>query len=285
MKLMMTLDTGHARCPLSLKDRIVVLGSCFADEMGRKLRDAGFDVLLNPFGTLYNPESIASSIERMESGKPYTEDDCVPLGAGDGRICSFEHHTSFARREATDFLKNANEALDRAHKFWHKANKVIITYGTARVWRHDGRTVSNCLKRPGGEFTHELLSLERITEVSIDVVRRYSDRNFLFTVSPRRYPGKAPHDNTVSKSLLHLGILPALEMPNADYFPAYEILMDELRDYRYYAADLLHPRDLAVDYIWERFKEFGTLPEERESIEAAEKAARAARHRVMSKDA
>ena len=166
--------------------------------------------------------------------------------------------------------------------YWKSCDRVIISYGTARVWKHGGRTVSNCLKRPAGEFTRELLTLGRIAEISRDIVLRHPDKQFIFTVSPIRYLSDGAEANTVSKSLLHLGIQEALQSPGADYFPAWELMMDELRDYRFYAADLVHPRDIAVDYLWEKFLLFCVPEEEHEAVRAAEKAARRTRHRPIN---
>ncbi|MCQ2157576.1 MAG: GSCFA domain-containing protein [Bacteroidales bacterium] len=230
-------------------DEIMVLGSCFAANIGAKLQEAGYDVCLNPFGTIFNPASISNSIKRLESGIHFTEEDCIEMGAGAGKICSFYHHTSFARVRAEDFLENANCRLDEASAFWKGCNKVLVTFGTAQVWKwKDGRIVSNCLKRPGYEFRHEMLSLEEIEKCISDISS--TGKECLFTVSPIRHMGEGAHVNTVSKSLLQVGIAEL----QVDYFPAYEIMLDELRDYRWYAEDRVHPTQEAVDYIWNEFQ-------------------------------
>lgn len=232
--------------------KTMILGSCFATSMGRKMEGEGYDVCINPFGTIFNPQSIAQSVERLMDGKPFGPEDCVPMGAGAGKICSFWHHTSFARPTEEEFLADANEALEKAAAYWRGCDSVIVTFGTAQVWRHGGRTVSNCLKRPGYEFTHEMLTLGEI-EDCIRLIRS-SGKNCLFTVSPIRHMGEGAHVNTVSKSLLHV----ALAQSGADYFPSYEILMDELRDYSWYAADRVHPSEEATEIIWARFKDYLT---------------------------
>ena len=119
---------------LEKEDKVMVLGSCFADNIGSRLPDAGFDARINPFGTLYNPASILKAVERLDSGHPFVEEDCVEMGAGAGLVCSFSHHTSFARPDKDSFLKNANEAFKDASAFWKECRKVIITLGTAYVW-------------------------------------------------------------------------------------------------------------------------------------------------------
>ncbi len=336
-------------------DSVCVLGSCFADEMGARLEAAGFDVLRNPFGTLYNPASLAAAVARLDSAEPFTREDCVEMGAGAGRIGSFSHHTSFARPTAEEFLTHANARLAEDAARWRDCGVVILTLGTAWVWRALERpgqpVVANCLKRPAREFAHELLSVETCTELLRSIIEAHPEKRFLLTVSPIRHLGEGAHANTVSKSTLHLAIqqvlsgpltvipgltrnpfpsgfapesrsadvkrpgVPAARLPSSlpadagtgfgatnpaaaelspsgstgdagftsavHYFPAYEILLDELRDYRFYADDLVHPAPAAVQLIWERFLDACTDPADRERILAAERASRAAAHRPL----
>lgn len=273
--------------PLSRGERICVLGSCFADSIGEKLATAGFDVLRNPFGTLYNPASVAAAVERLDSGRPFTLDECVEMGAGAGLVCSYAHHTRFARPTAAEFLDAANAALAADAAAWAGCRRVLVTLGTAWVWRALERpgqpVVANCLKRPAREFTHELLSVDACAGLLRALVASHPDRQFLFTVSPIRHLGDGAHANTVSKSTLHLAVQQVLTefAGRAEYFPAYEILLDELRDYRFYAEDLVHPADTAVQLIWERFLDACTDSADRPAILAAERAARAAAHRPL----
>jgi hypothetical protein len=265
-------------------DSVCVLGSCFADEMGTRLSDAGFDVLRNPFGTLYNPASIASAVERLDSAAPFTPQDCVEMGAGAGLVCSFSHHSSFARPTAEEFLAYANARLVEDAARWRACTHVILTLGTARVWRALERpgapVVANCLKRPAQEFSHELLGVETCAALLRGIVDAHPEKRFLLTVSPIRHLGEGAHANTISKSTLHLAAEQVLSS-SAEYFPAYEILMDELRDYRFYADDLVHPAPAAVQMVWERFLDACTDPADRPAILAAERAARTARHRPL----
>jgi len=271
--------------PLSRDANICVIGSCFADAIGGRLCEAGFSVLCNPFGTLYNPASVAAAVKRLDSGLPFTLEDCVEMGAGAGRVCSFSHHTHFARPTAEAFLANANERLAADCAAWAKTDRVLVTLGTAWVWRALERpgqpVVANCLKRPAREFAHELLSVEASVALLREMVDSHPDKAFLFTVSPIRHLGDGAHANTLSKSTLHLAVQQILRAGRAEYFPAYEILLDELRDYRFYADDLLHPADTAVQLIWERFLDACTDPADRAAILAAERASRATRHRPL----
>lgn len=273
--------------PISPRERICVLGSCFADSIGERLAAAGFDVLRNPFGTLYNPASVSDAVERLDSARPFTAQECVEMGAGAGLVCSFSHHTRFARPTAEAFLDAANAALAADAAAWAGCRRVLVTLGTACVWRALERpgqpVVANCLKRPAREFAHELLSVEACTALLRQMVAAHPDRQFIFTVSPIRHLGDGAHANTLSKSTLHLAVQQVLsEFPDrVGYFPAYEILLDELRDYRFYANDLVHPADSAVQLIWERFLDACTDPADRPAILAAERAARAAAHRPL----
>ena len=259
---------------LRLEDDITLLGSCFVDNISAKLRDASFHVHANPFGTLYNPASIANAVRLLDSQDVFTLEDCVQMGAGSEKICSLQHHTSFARESAEEFLAHANQALLQAREDWHKSRWVIITLGTAFVWTHDGAVVANCLKRPAKEFEHRLLSLDEICSCIRSISEGHDDKEFLFTVSPIRHMSLGAHANTLSKSLLHI----ALEQCGVPYFPAYEIVLDELRDYRFYAEDLVHPSPTAVEIIWERFLDSLTLPQERAQIERNEKESKASKH-------
>ena len=284
---MLRLQTPVAPETLSVRlnpgDKVVVLGSCFADNVGERLSHAGFDVCCNPFGTLYNPVSVADAIARLDSGAPFTGDDCVEMGAGAGLMCSFSHHTSFARREAAEFLAHANECLSEACRRWKDARKVIITLGTVYVFTHGGRVVFNCLKRPASEFVRKPLALDEVTSVLDRIVTSHPDKEFIFTVSPIRHMADGAHGNQLSKSALLLAeeAVAASHAPRCCYFPAYEILLDELRDYRFYAEDMVHPSQQAVAYIWERFCDAAVAPEDRNALLANEKAWRASQHRQL----
>ena len=259
---------------LRLDDDITLLGSCFVDNIATRLQDAGFRAHNNPFGTLYNPASIAGAVHLLDSGSLFTEKDCVQMGAGADKICSFRHHTAFARPTAEEFLANANESLLQAREDWHKSRWVIITLGTAFVWTHGGEVVSNCLKRPGGEFEHFMLGIEDVKRYLADITDKHPEKRFIFTVSPIRHLSDGAHSNTLSKSTLHLAIAQA----GVNYFPAYEILLDELRDYRFYADDLTHPSATAVSVIWERFLDYAADETERGQIEQNEKTSKATKH-------
>lgn len=322
MKLTTPVEFPKAAVEISYGDRIMVLGSCFADNVGKRLKDRGFELCLNPFGTLYNPSSIERSIARLDSGEHFVESDCVQIGSGSTKWGSFHHHTLMARETPEEFLANANESLDRAAEFWRTCNKVIVTFGTSWCFRHiglggkvslskddetprvgdifergeagsnEGFVVSNCLKRDAREFRREFIPAETTAEIVRRMVEEHPDKDFIFTVSPIRHFKDGAHGNQLSKASLLIGLDEALKTvsgqptaptltlgkPRCDYFPAYEIMLDELRDYRFYAEDMIHPSEQAVNYIFERFIGW-TLPEsEKDEFLRREKAFRQSQH-------
>ena len=285
LKLQTKVECGKSPVQMSFSEGIVLLGSCFADNIGARMADSGFDVCANPFGTLYNPVSLANAVDRLESGAPFGPEDCVEMGAGAGLWCSFHHHTSFARRTPEEFLEVANASLAEAHRRWEKAGLVILTLGTARCFRHrgSGEVVANCLKRPDREFSREMLSVEQTVSLLSGIFSRFPGKRFIITVSPIRHTADGAHGNQLSKSVLQLAADAVADGERIVYFPAYEIMMDELRDYRFYAEDMLHPTSQAVDYIWERFCDFALPDSERQTLQDNIKACRFAKHRPLTR--
>lgn len=285
LKLLTPVETGRSKVGVSLNDKIVILGSCFADNMGQKMVDLGFDVCLNPFGTLYNPVSVCNSVARLTSGIPFSKDECVQMGAGAGLVCSFSHHTSFARRTEDEFLQVANASLKEASLRWKAASKVIITLGTAWIYEYlrSGETVSNCLKIDAKEFSRRRLSVRETATLLMNMIARHPEKEFIFTVSPIRHFKDGAHGNQISKSTLLLALDEVLaKFPErCEYFPAYEIVLDELRDYRFYAADMIHPSDQAVDYLWSRFVRFAMPESELPALDARRRELLRAQHRPI----
>lgn len=285
LKLQTPVETGRSKVGVSLNDNLVILGSCFADNMGQKMVDLGFDVCLNPFGTLYNPVSVCNSVARLTSGIPFSKDECVQMGAGAGLVCSFSHHTSFARRTEDEFLQVANASLKEASLRWKAASKVIITLGTAWIYEYlrSGETVSNCLKIDAKEFARRRLSVRETATLLMNMIARHPEKEFMFTVSPIRHFKDGAHGNQISKSTLLLALDEVLaKFPErCEYFPAYEIVLDELRDYRFYAADMIHPSDQAVDYLWSRFVGFAMPESELPALDARRRELLRAQHRPI----
>ena len=286
LKLQTPVTDQACKVGISYDDKILMLGSCFSDNIGRQLADFGFDVCVNPFGTLYNPVSILQSVELLAGSGLFGADDCVQIGAGDERWCSFSHHTSFARGSVDEFLSNANTALQATRSFFADCNKIIITLGTAWCFRNveTGRVVSNCLKRPAGEFVRERLSSAEVESCLSQIASLCSDsvcsKELNFTVSPIRHFKDGAHGNQVSKASLLLGVEDFISgyAGGADYFHAYEIMMDELRDYRFYAEDMCHPSAQAVDYIRERFLSWALPASEQGRLEENIRAFKRSQH-------
>lgn len=285
LRLLTPVDIAPCGDFLTSRDRVLVLGSCFADSIGQRLLESGFDVLVNPFGTLYNPASLLSALERIAGGVHFTEADCVQMGAGAGLVCSYSHHTSFARPEVSGFLDNANRALDEAAEFWRGCTRLIVTLGTAWCYRsvETGRIVSNCLKRPAADFSRERLTVGQTVSLLQQMQELAGERGMVLTVSPIRHLADGAHGNQLSKSTLLLAVDEFLQNAPATsrYFPSYEILMDELRDYRFYAEDMTHPSSQAAQYICDRFCEWAVPSSEHAAMESARKAYRRSQHRPI----
>lgn len=270
---------------LDYRSRIMLLGSCFSTEIGNILQDYRFNVLVNPLGTLYNPCSIASSIDRILSGKAFTDEEVIQTNPTDtnaaARYASFWHHSSFARSSAEEFLENANRELSRAGSFLKGADTIIITLGTAWVYSlaATGQVVSNCHKRLAVEFSRRLLTIQECTSILHGIAGSLPDKNIIFTVSPIRHLKDTAHGNQISKSMLLLAVEEVVAgHGNCSYFPSYEIMMDELRDYRFYAEDMVHPSPVAVKYIFEKFRDAHISPLEFKQMESNMRLTKAGRH-------
>ena len=251
-------------------DGLLFLGSCFADEVGALCRGLGFDALVNPFGVLYNPASIAQSVKRLNSGKPFCHDDVIRVG--EGQCCTFSHNTAFWSASETELLDRVNESLKMARTHFLKSKWVVISLGTSWVFRDkaNGQVASNCHKLPARQFDREFLTVEQSTDCLAKMLQAYPDKQFVFTVSPLRHLKDGLHENQLSKAALLLAVDHVCkQFSNAHYFPAYEILLDELRDYRFYKEDMVHPTEQAVRYIWERFVDFAIDPKEKTALQVA----------------
>ena len=243
---------------ISYKDRLMFLGSCFAEQMGSKMKEHGWDANINPFGVLYNPLSVASACRRILNPVPFVEGD---LFEHNGMMHSFMHQEHFSNQSAEAALAKINETLSVAASYLPTLSCLVVTFGTSYIYRlkSDGRLVANCHKLPAAYFDRERLTVDQIVEEwSVLLEELKTDNSALrviFTVSPIRHWKDGAHGNQISKAILLLAEQALTEKYAGwtSYFPAYELMMDELRDYRFYADDLLHPSKVAVDYIRERF--------------------------------
>jgi len=262
---------------------IISLGSCFSENMASKLKRYQFEVSDNPFGTSYNPMSLAFQLERLLNPAAFTAGD---LQHHQGLWFSFEHYTHFSNPDLNACLEGMNNALIQTTELLPKAGLLILTLGTAHAWQHKttGNVVNNCHKIPAEEFNRVLLKPNQIINRFIPILQhleiQFPSLKVLFTVSPVRHWRDGAEGNQRSKSILHVAAHELTEQcPNAFYFPAYELLMDDLRDYRFYANDLLHPTDAAIDYIWEKFAQSLLDPNDLKALEAMDKLYKMLEHR------
>ena len=240
------------------KHQILSIGSCFAENIGQRLTDLKFQSNLNPFGILYNPVSIATNLKRLLDNKPFLENE---LFENHGLWHSFAHHSQFSKTDKRATLADIQQQFDQAKTDLKKTNRLIITLGTAHVFEYEktGEVVANCHKLPGKDFKRRRLTIEEIKEVFLPLLKKVKSQNadlqIIITISPIRHIRDGLLENQKSKAILQLAMAQICEeLYFVHYFPAYEIMMDDLRDYRFYEADMIHPNQVAIDYIWNHFQ-------------------------------
>lgn len=299
MKRQGIIEIEPLRRRIGKQEGILLLGSCFADEMGERLAAAGYKVMSNPFGTLYNPVSIAQAMQIIgaETFTPLAKEDTelFTYGIGCKRYGSYLFNTKASRESPEEFLSYANSTIEAARHFFKDSATIIVTLGTAWVYKHIGKQmiVANCHKVPAKEFSRYRLSIDE-TLAALKEITAFPGKQYIFTVSPIRHLADGEHGNQLSKATLLLATdalisqaaaqasqaaqaapvaqpsqpaPTALQVPQAAqpsqaagrettaiyYFPAYEIVMDELRDFRHYAEDTVHPSAETAEYIFSRF--------------------------------
>lgn len=240
MKLYTSVDIVPAVRQIGYGDKILLLGSCFADNIGAKFAEHYFQATVNPFGTLYNPASIAAAITNVGNSQ---------LVEHNGLWHSMMHHGAFSGKDQEEVLTRCEQSRALLHSALMEASTVVVTFGTAWVYEMEGKVVANCHKLPANRFTRRFLTVDEIVEMWQPIVASMPDKHWIFTVSPIRHVKDGLHANQISKAIL----LQAVDQLGQSYFPSYEIMMDELRDYRFYAEDMVHPSAVAVEYIWQRF--------------------------------
>ena len=244
---------------ITYESHVMTLGSCFAENIGKKMHDVYFLTDINPFGVLYNPVSIRNSIALLLKNNEFTKED---IFENKSLWQSFSHSSQFSDSTPEVCLDKINNRLETSRSFLQKADFLLITFGTAWVFeeKKSGCVVANCHKLPESKFVRKRLSVSDIaTDFTVLISKlqtRYPNLELIFSVSPIRHWKDGAHENNISKSTLLLAIDTLQKVfEHVHYFPAYEIQLDELRDYRFYASDMLHPSEVAVDYIWKRFSE------------------------------
>ncbi len=289
MKLFTPVEMPASLPKLTYADGIMMLGSCFADRLGSRLVDAKFRCDVNPYGTLYNPLSISRALREILAEKRYSAQD---LFFYNGCWHSGMHHGDFSSPQQAETLRLINERISQASQYLRSLIHLFITFGTAWVYEEGGRVVSNCHKRQESEFKRRCLEVGEIVddyaELLSGMLVENADMEVTFTVSPIRHVRDGLHANQLSKSTLLLAVdelQTRLQSKRVHYFPAYEMMMDEWRDYRYYAADMVHPSEVAERLMWERFMEHCMSRETQGQVKEVEGIMRMLNHRPLHGDA
>ena len=287
MEFRTTVKTGENRGWLHHSDSVMLLGSCFSDNIGAKLQGALFTALVNPMGTLYNPMSIARGVDRLI--------DCEPVAGQDlfmqsGVWNSYDFHSRYSLPDKQAALNRMNDRIQQGHDLLKNAHLLTISLGTALVYRlkTTGQVVANCHKVPQHEFERKMATVSEMSQTLNAMLTRLHEYNpdlrIILTVSPIRHIADGLDTNSLSKASLRVAIHDAISSHReyCDYFPAFEIMMDDLRDYRFYTSDMVHPSDVAIEYIWQAFQ--ATYLDDRSALAVArcERIHKRLQHRPMS---
>lgn len=271
---------------LDHSDKIISLGSCFSDNLANKLSDFKFNIFANPFGVLYNPFSISNALKKIISGTPYNND---VICKNNNQYYSFNHHSTFNNSNKELLLENINNCLAHAHDHYNQTTCLFITFGTAFVYRlkYNNSVVSNCHKLPSDLFIRDLLSPDEIVneyqQLIDDILLKNPNMKFIFTISPVRHLRNSAYENSVSKSHLFCALHKILNSNKSTYyFPSYEIMIDELRDYRFYADDMTHPSTIAQTYIFNKFKSYVISDNITDFFKNYEAIIKARQHKLMT---
>jgi hypothetical protein len=254
-----SVEIPPAKQEINYQHKLMLMGSCFSENIGMKLKEAFFHVDVNPFGVLYNPLSISMSLNRLIENKGFSHSDIFEYQS---LWHSFFHSSLFSDVSPEKALYKIQTRFDASCSFLKNADFLLLTFGTAWIYenRKTNTVVSNCHKLPSQHFNRRRLSIKEIVDhytLLIDQLQQLNPSlHIIFTVSPIRHWKDGAHENNLSKSILLLSVEELQKkFDNVDYFPAYEIQMDELRDYRFYASDMQHPSETAINYIWEKFSD------------------------------
>ncbi len=287
MKLFYEIKLGKSPFPIHHQDRLMSMGSCFSAHIAQKFGYAKFPISPQPFGQLYNPISIADALHHLVEKKIFTIHD---VHFYQEKYHSFTHHSSYSSATENETLNLINSEIAVAHEELINCTIIFITLGSAIAFEHKetNRIVANCHKMPGHLFNQKMLPPEMIVtslESAIEKLRNINPTiRIVFTVSPIRYAAFGMHQNSLSKARLLMAIEELTnKIENTFYFPSYEIMMDELRDYRFYERDLIHPNALAIDYIWDRLSSYYFDKKTMDLISKIEQIQSALAHRPLDK--
>lgn len=289
MQFRTQIPISKANNPIDYNSKLISIGSCFAENMAEKFDYFKFQNTTNPFGIIFNPVSIEKIISRVVKQEWYTEKDIFFYNV---RWHSYEVHSDLSNSDRQELLETLNKAISETYNYLQEATHIIITYGTSWIYRNieTDEIVANCHKVPQKQFLKELVSVE-ITQKSIQntiglIETLNPNINFIFTVSPVRHIKDGFTENQWSKSnlfaALHFNLKSDINNLKLEYFPSYEIMMDELRDYRFYAEDMLHPNQIAIDYIWKLFSESYVTENSMLTMQEVDEIQKSLRHRSFN---
>ena len=307
MELQTKVHMSPSARKITYQDHVLLLGSCFSESMAEKMAACYLPHTSNPYGTLYNPLSIAQAMD--------TQTDEEWIVSDKGLYHSLLRHGSFSGTDEREVRRAVVESREQMAQALMQATVVIITFGTAWVYEYEGRVVANCHKLPASAFTRRRLTVSEIVAVWKPILERYKEKHFIFTVSPIRHIKDGLHENQLSKGILMAAVeelirqdppQPSLqregveEIPSTSernlspslcregrggsYFPSYEIVLDELRDYRFYAEDMVHPSAQAVQYVWERFVSTYMSPQTQQDMQTLHRFYQKKHHRILHPD-
>lgn len=281
MELRTTINIKPSGLEIGYGSKGLLIGSCFAENIGNRMSEALLPVMVNPTGIIFNPASIASALSMLDEGYIFTDKDLTNHG---DLWVSFMHHGSFSSTDKEETLDRMNSLMTAGAQQFAEAEYIILTLGTAYIYERNGKVVSNCHKFPASEFKRRMMTVEEIVELYTPMFESYlQDKKVIFTVSPVRHLADGLAENSLSKATL---LLPVNELckkyDNCHYFPAYEIMTDDLRDYRFYDRDMVHPSPLAVEYIWEKFCEYAVTDNARGIMKKIAALYAAASHRPFN---
>ncbi|MFB9110300.1 GSCFA domain-containing protein [Flavobacterium gyeonganense] len=260
MQFRTQIPVSKSNNPIDYNSKVLSIGSCFAENMAAKFDYFKFQNVTNPFGIIFNPVSIESLFRRVCEQDFFQEKD---IFFHNERWHSFEVHSDLSNSDRAELLETLNKTITETYKKLQEATHIIITYGTSWVYRNieTDQIVANCHKVPQKQFSKQLLAVEIIEKSiqnTIELIQTVNPNiNFIFTISPVRHIKDGFTENQLSKSHLFTALHKTInyQPSTTNYFPSYEIMMDELRDYRFYSEDMLHPNQIAIDYIWKLFSE------------------------------
>ncbi|MGM9809401.1 MAG: GSCFA domain-containing protein [Paludibacteraceae bacterium] len=319
MELQTKVHISPSAWQITYQDNSLLLGSCFSDSMAEKMGECYLPHTSNPYGTLYNPLSIAQAMDTR------ADEDWIVYDKG--LYHSLLRHGSFSGTDESEVRRAVAESRDQMRQAVAQATVVIITFGTAWVYEYEGRVVANCHKLPASAFTRRRLTVNEIVAAWEPILERYKEKHFIFTVSPIRHVKDGLHENQLSKGILLAAVeeltrqdppQPSLKLPHCallagtperegvgelpstletnlspslcregrggSYFPSYEIVLDELRDYRFYAEDMVHPSAQAVLYVWERFVSTYMSPQTQQDMQTLHRFYQKKHHRLLHPD-